>query len=156
MGIAVLLSVPCFTLILGWYYPYKSLERGGSDSRIGEHSGQLAAHIPLEHGNSRCSHRIVFCRSVFVGGALHPCLAEMDRRFYGLYWSFDKGVLLHVCHVSVWSMLHSFISVAPWFLFFVAIEHLGELQLAVANILRSISTLFLSSSIRLQPQLARW
>jgi hypothetical protein len=39
-------------------------------------------------------------------------------------------------------MFHSFIGVAPWFLFFVAIEHLGELQLAVANILRSISTLF--------------
>ena len=39
-------------------------------------------------------------------------------------------------------MFHSFISVAPWFLFFVAIEHLGELQLAVANILRSISTMF--------------
>ena len=38
--------------------------------------------------------------------------------------------------------LYGFIGVAPWFLFFVAIEHLGELQLAVANILRSISTLF--------------
>jgi putative MATE family efflux protein len=67
---------------------------------------------------------------------------KMDKRLYGLSWRFDKGVLLHVCHVSVWSMFHSFISVAPWFLFFVAIEHLGELQLAVANILRSISTLF--------------
>lgn len=69
-------------------------------------------------------------------------LQKMDKRFYGLFWSFDKGVLLHVCRVSVWSMFHSFISVAPWFLFFVAIEHLGERQLAVANILRSISTLF--------------
>lgn len=67
---------------------------------------------------------------------------KMDKKLYGLSWRFDKGVLLHVCHVSVWSMFHSFISVAPWFLFFVAIEHLGELQLAVANILRSISTLF--------------
>lgn len=67
---------------------------------------------------------------------------KMDKLFYGLSWSFDKSVLLHVCRVSVWSMFHSFISVAPWFLFFVAIEHLGELQLAVANILRSISTLF--------------
>lgn len=67
---------------------------------------------------------------------------KMDKRLYGLSWSFDKGVLLHVCRISVWSMFHSFISVAPWFLFFVAIEHLGELQLAVANILRSISTLF--------------
>ena len=69
-------------------------------------------------------------------------LRKMDKRLYGLSWSFDKAVLFHVCHVSVWSMFHSFISVAPWFLFFVAIEHLGELQLAVANILRSISTLF--------------
>lgn len=67
---------------------------------------------------------------------------KMDKRLYGLSWSFDKGVLLHVCRVSVWSMFQSFISVAPWFLFFVAIEHLGELQLAVANILRSISALF--------------
>ena len=62
--------------------------------------------------------------------AIHV-LRKMDKRLYGLSWSFDKGVLLHV-----------FIGVAPWFLFFVAIEHLGELQLAVANILRSISTLF--------------
>lgn len=69
-------------------------------------------------------------------------LRKMDKQLYGLRLSFDKNVLLHVCRVSVWSMFHSFISVAPWFLFFVAIEHLGELQLAVANILRSISTLF--------------
>lgn len=73
--------------------------------------------------------------------AIHV-LRKMDKRLYGLSWSFDKGVLLHVFRVSVWSMFHSFIGVAPWFLFFVAIEHLGELQLAVANILRSISTLF--------------
>ena len=73
--------------------------------------------------------------------AIHV-LRKMDKQFYGLYWRFDKTVLRHVCQVSVWSMFHSFISVAPWFLFFVAIEHLGELQLAVANILRSISTLF--------------
>ena len=69
-------------------------------------------------------------------------LRKMDKRLYGLYWNLDKGLLHHVCRVSVWSMFHSFISAAPWFLFFVAIEHLGELQLAVANILRSISSLF--------------
>ena len=73
--------------------------------------------------------------------AIHV-LRKMDRRFYGLHCRLDKGVLLHVCRVSVWSMFHSFISVAPWFLFFVAIEHLGEMQLAVANILRSISAMF--------------
>ena len=67
---------------------------------------------------------------------------KMDKRFYGLSWSFDKGVLLHVCRVSVWSMFHSFISVAPWFLFFVAIEHLGELQLGspLVSVFRSNRT----------------
>lgn len=69
-------------------------------------------------------------------------LRGRNQRTYGLYLQFDKQVLLHVYRVSVWSMFHSFINVAPWFLFFVAIEHLGELQLAVANIIRSISTLF--------------
>ena len=44
--------------------------------------------------------------------------------------------------LSVWSMMHSFISVAPWFLFFILIEHLGTTQLAIANIIRSISTIF--------------
>ena len=80
--------------------------------------------------------------------AIHA-LRKMDKRFYGLSCSFDKAVLFHVCRVSVWSMFHSFIGVAPWFLFFVAIEHLGELQLAVANILRSISTPLCSRVIRL-------
>ena len=82
--------------------------------------------------------------------AIHV-LCKMDKRFYGLFCSFDKAVLFHVYRVSVWSMFHSFIGVAPWFLFFVAIEHLGELQLAVAFPLCS-----LSSSIRLQPQQAHW
>ena len=30
----------------------------------------------------------------------------------------------------------------PWFLFFVAIEHLGKTELAISNITRSVSTLF--------------
>ena len=38
--------------------------------------------------------------------------------------------------------MHAFISVIPWFLFFVAIARLGEVQLAVSNIIRSISTVF--------------
>ena len=39
-------------------------------------------------------------------------------------------------------MLHFFVSVAPWFLFFVAIEHLGRTELAISNITRSVSTVF--------------
>lgn len=69
-------------------------------------------------------------------------LRKMDRRLYGLFWSFDKGVLLHVCRVSVWSMFHSFIGVASWLAFFVAVEHLGEMELAATNVIRSVSTVF--------------
>ena len=69
-------------------------------------------------------------------------LRKMDRRLYGLYWNFNKGLLHHVCRVSVWSMFHSFIGVASWLAFFVAIEHLGEMELAATNIIRSVSTLF--------------
>ena len=49
---------------------------------------------------------------------------------------------MKLLQLSVWSMLHAFISVAPWFLFFVAIEHLGKTELAISNITRSVSTLF--------------
>jgi len=68
---------------------------------------------------------------------------KIDKQSYGIRPVFDIKILSHLLQLSVWSMFHSFISVAPWFLFFIAIEqHLGKNQLAIANILRSISTLF--------------
>lgn len=69
-------------------------------------------------------------------------LRKMDRQTYGLKWQFDKKILQHVCRVSVWSMFNQFIGVASWFAFFVAVEHLGEMELAATNVIRSISTLF--------------
>ena len=56
---------------------------------------------------------------------------KIDRTDFGLKFIFDKCLLVELWHLSVWSMLHAFISVAPWFLFFVVIERLGEAQLAV-------------------------
>ena len=69
-------------------------------------------------------------------------LRKMDKRLYGLHCRLDKSVLLHVCRVSIWSMFHSFIGVASWLAFFVSIEHLGEIELAATNVIRSVSTLF--------------
>lgn len=66
----------------------------------------------------------------------------MNRQAYGLKWQFDKKILQHVCRVSIWSMFNQFIGVASWFAFFVAVEHLGEMELAATNVIRSISTLF--------------
>ena len=67
---------------------------------------------------------------------------RVDKVKYGLKVVYDGKVLIKLLRISVWSMLHSFVSVAPWFLFFVAIEHLGRPELAIYNITRSVSTVF--------------
>ena len=91
-----------------------------------------------------------------AGAAMASSLAEMgsliilvlyvwlkiDPVRYGLQVVYDKRLLGRLFRLSVWSMLHAFISVVPWFLFFVAIEHLGRMELAISNIIRSVSALF--------------
>ena len=51
---------------------------------------------------------------------------KTDKIKYGLRTVYDGQLLIAVLKLSVWSMSHAFISVAPWFLFFVGIEHLGK------------------------------
>ena len=79
-------------------------------------------------------------------GAFLVLLAYMrmgvNKIKYRLKFVYDRKLLAKLLDLSVWSMLHAFISVAPWFLFFVAIEHLGHTELAISNITRSVSTLF--------------
>lgn len=67
---------------------------------------------------------------------------KVDKRYYGLRFVYDGKLLVQLLCVSTWSMMYSFIAVAPWFVFFVVIEHLGAAQLAIANIVRSVSTIF--------------
>ena len=67
---------------------------------------------------------------------------KVDKNHFGLKAVYDGKLLAALLRLSVWSMMHAFISVAPWFLFFVAIERLGEVQLAASNITRSVSTVF--------------
>lgn len=67
---------------------------------------------------------------------------HVDKKRYALHPVFDFGLSLHLLRISVWTMVRSFFCIAPWFLFFVAIEHLGECELAAANVVRSISMLF--------------
>lgn len=71
----------------------------------------------------------------------HLCM-KINKEKYGLKPTFDGKLLAKVLNLSVWSMMHAFISVFPWFLFFVMIEHLGKNELAISNITRSVSTVF--------------
>lgn len=68
--------------------------------------------------------------------------AGHNKLFSGLKGKFDRNQMHELFRLSSWCMMQSFIGVAPWFLFFAAIEHAGKMQLATANILRSISSLF--------------
>ena len=81
-----------------------------------------------------------------ASAALHFVLYTLfyvDREKYRLNgFHFESfRIIREILNVSVWSMILYFLTIGTWFLFFVAVEHLGELPLAISNIIRSTSTL---------------
>lgn len=68
---------------------------------------------------------------------------KIDWRKYDLFCRtrFSLRELGHVLNLSSWTMVQQFVAVSTWFLFFIAVEHLGERPLAVTNIVRSVSSL---------------
>ena len=75
----------------------------------------------------------------FVFGLVYTWL-YVDLEKYGLNrWSrLDLSLLGRILGISCFTMVQYFISMATWFVFFMAIERLGQRELAVANIIRSI------------------
>ncbi len=67
---------------------------------------------------------------------------RIDYRKYGLHQlpHFRLNLLGNILGMSLWTMLQNFLSLATWFLFFLSVEHLGERDLAVTNIIRNISS----------------
>ena len=62
-----------------------------------------------------------------------------DMKKYGLF-EFNKveiKILLNILNLSIFIMFQYFISISTWFIFFIFIERMGELPLAVSNIGRS-------------------
>lgn len=68
---------------------------------------------------------------------------KIDWRKYDLFrfTRFNLRQLGHVLNLSSWTMVQQFVAVSTWFMFFVAVEHLGERPLAVTTIVRSVSSL---------------
>ncbi len=69
---------------------------------------------------------------------------RVDWRQYRLFgWvGVQWGLLRSILSISVWSMIQQLLTVGTWFFFFIAIEDLGIVPLAVANLVRSVGTLF--------------
>ena len=69
------------------------------------------------------------------------CAVWFTPKRYGLgnvvrpFWSEIRSIL----STAAWVMVEYVLSVGTWLFFFILIEHLGEKQLAIANIVRSIS-----------------
>ncbi|RHJ95302.1 MATE family efflux transporter [Parabacteroides bouchesdurhonensis] len=64
----------------------------------------------------------------------------VDKEKYALnhFRTFDINLLKRVLSISIFTMLQYFVSLTTYFMLFIAVEHLGQRQLAVANIVRSI------------------
>jgi putative MATE family efflux protein len=64
----------------------------------------------------------------------------VDRRKYGLnrFRSFDVTLLRQVLNISIFMMMQHFVSMSTFFLFFIVVERIGQRELAIANIIRSI------------------
>lgn len=89
-----------------------------------------------------------------IGSSLAECVSMVfyilysrkyvEKKKYALFrWSGpDWGELRKILRVSVWTMLQFSLFPSQWFLYFTAVEHLGERSLAIANIIRSINTCF--------------
>ena len=92
-----------------------------------------------------------------AGAAIGSTLAELvsliffivytatrtDCAKYGLdrFGGFSFRKLGNILTISVWTMVQNAVSISIWFIFFLFIEHLGEMPLAVSNIIRNVSGL---------------
>lgn len=70
---------------------------------------------------------------------------KVDLKKYGLnrFGQFDLSMVLRILHISCFTMVQYFLAMAIWFVFFMALERLGQRQLAVANIVRSVYVVLL-------------
>ncbi len=92
-----------------------------------------------------------------AGAAIGSSLAELISLIFFIVYTYKKvdykkyglnklrgikfTLLKRILNVSLWTMIQNFISMSTWFLFFLAVEHLGERSLAISNIIRNVSSL---------------
>lgn len=65
---------------------------------------------------------------------------NVDLKKYALnhIGSFDWRMVYKILSISSFTMVQYFLSMAIWFVFFMALERLGQRELAIANIVRSV------------------
>lgn len=66
---------------------------------------------------------------------------KIDYKKYGLNLIPKVKIdeLKKILGISTWIMVQNFFSISTWFIFYIYVEHLGELPLAITNVIRSLS-----------------
>ena len=69
--------------------------------------------------------------------------SRFDYKKFGLDIPYFRNLktLKRVLNISVWTILQNVVSLSTWLFFMLAVEHIGENELAISNILRSVSAL---------------
>ena len=91
------------------------------------------------------------------GAAIASVLAEASSAIFFIIYTLKKNnykkfgldipyfrnlkILIQIMRLSVWCILQNVVSLSTWLFFMLAVEHLGENELAISNVLRSISAL---------------
>lgn len=70
---------------------------------------------------------------------------KVDLKKYALnhIGSIDLGMVGRILKISCFTMVQYFLAMAIWFVFFMALERLGQRELAIANIVRSVYVVLL-------------
>ena len=70
---------------------------------------------------------------------------RVDIKKYGLnrFSGVDLDMVWRILKISMFTMVQYFLSMAIWFVFFMALERLGQRELAIANIVRSVYVVLL-------------
>ena len=70
---------------------------------------------------------------------------KVDRKKYGLnhFGRLDMELVFRILRISAFTMVQYFLAMAIWFVFFMALERLGQRELAIANIVRSVYVIML-------------
>lgn len=87
----------------------------------------------------------VFAEIAAVGVYAVYIYRTKEFRMYGIFRkiSYSASTMVNLIKIAMPASLQNFLSVASWFIFFAMVEKLGEWELAMSNIGRSLYSIFL-------------
>jgi len=141
------------------YFAYRAFYVGIGKTKVITYTTLIMVLVNVLFGYSLIFGHFGFPRMGISGAGLASVIAEfsgtlafvvytiMNKNIkrYNLfqYARFDSDLMSRLFNVSLPLMLQNFFSFSIWFVFFLIIEKMGEMELAISNIIRSIYVVLL-------------